>query len=175
MKTHLLIFSLFLLLLSCNTNKQASIVTTSTTESEYKFENISENDSLFASINKEACFGKCPVYSMKIYNSGNVRYHGKNFVEKEGSFSMVLEKDQMRSFVEKAKEIKYMEMDDTYDNRNITDLPSIKSSIVIDKTRKSIKRRFGYPKEILEFEKLFDDLLTSEKWVKTKTSEKDKF
>jgi hypothetical protein len=160
---------------SCNAKKGATVVTTDTTESEYNFENISENDSLFASIDKGACFGKCPVYSMKIYNSGSVRYYGKNFVEKEGSFSMVLDKDQMSSFVEKAKEINYMEMDDTYDNRNITDLPSIKSSIVIDKTRKSIKRRFGYPKEILEFEKLFEDLLASGKWEKTKTSEKDKY
>lgn len=175
---HIILFIFITVFIFSCTSKKGTITNSSEVElkeSEYQFENVSENDSLFASINKEACFGKCPVYSMKIYNNGSVLYYGKNFVEKEGSYSMQIDKKQLLSFVEKAKEINYMEMDDSYDNKNVTDLPSIKSSIVIDKTRKSIKRRFGYPREILEFEQLFDDLLSSDKWVKVESSKKDKF
>lgn len=177
MKKLILVLSILFCLFSCQSKKDTASTSSTNVQIdseklEYEFWNVSENDSLFASINKGMCFGQCPAYSMKIYNNGLVNYNGKSFVDKEGSYSMRIEKEQMLLFVEKAKEIKYMEMDNLYDNKNITDLPSISSSIVINKTRKSINRRFGYPREILEFEQLFDDLLSSDKWIKNEDSQK---
>lgn len=169
-----LIFVLTSFLISCNAKKKATIITVEDNyiETEYQFENISSNDSLFTSIYKSACFGKCPVYSMKIYNDGSVIYVGKKNVNKIGTYKNKLEKEKLLLFIDKANEIKYMELEDSYDNKNITDLPSTKTSIVIDKKRKSIERRFGYPKEILAFEQLFENLLTDDNWVKTESSKK---
>ncbi len=180
MKKVILFIIPFIILTACNTKK----VTTSTTETveevelieeDYQFENITLNDSLFASIEKSPCFGQCPVYTMKIYNNGLVKYSGKNFVTRKGNYVMELNRDQMLSFINTANSIKYMEMDDSYDNPNVTDVPSATSSIVIDRKRKQIKRRFGYPKNLIEYEKLFDDLLNSDKWIQIESKADRKF
>ncbi len=169
-----ILISITFLFLSCSSKKEATKNTSKKeeTQSNYKFENINENDSLFASINKGTCFGQCPVYSMNIYNDGTVIYKGKRFVEKEGEYSLKLNYTELMTFVNKAKSINYMQMDNNYDNASVTDLPSTTTSIVIDKIRKKVYRRFGYPREILAFEKLFSDLLSNENWEKT-TTKKD--
>ncbi len=141
-------------------------------EPEYEFKNISPNDSLFASIVRSPCFGQCPIYSLQIYNGGLVKYKGKNFVKRTGEYVMELDKSKMLTFVNKARAISYMQLNDTYDNKSVTDLPSTTTSIVIDGIRKKVYKRFGAPKELNEFERLFDDLLNSEKWIKVE-SEKD--
>ena len=142
-------------------------------ENRLTFDNIAKDDSLFASISKGYCYGTCPVYKMKIYNNGLVELEGIRNIDLIGAFTTKLSKEQMIAFIEKAKAINYMELDDVYDNKNVTDLPAATTSIVIDGKRKQVKRRHGYPRSILAFEKLFEDLLTTQKWV-TVNIEKEK-
>jgi len=169
---NLLFLSLTAILFSCNSKKIATSETIEEVlpiENDYQFENMKLNDSLFASIEKSPCFGQCPVYSMKIYNNGLVLYSGKNFVKKIGNYIMEICREQMLNFIDKADAIRYLEMDDTYDNSNVTDIPSATTSIVIDKKRKRVMRRFGYPKELIKYEQLFDDLINSGKWIKVES------
>lgn len=173
----LITFSLFLF--SCNSKKGTSTANNEVIEDvytdDYKFENVTPNDSMFASIDRSPCFGQCPVYTMKIYNNGLVKYKGINFVKRTGEFVLELSNSKMLEFVNKAEDIEYMKMDDSYDNPSITDVPSTATSIVINRTRKKVYRRFGYPKEIVEFEKLFDNLLDSDKWIKVESEQDKKF
>jgi len=114
-----------LVFLSCiNTKKNIS---STAAPAQYQFENVSENDSLFASIRKGACFGQCPVYSMDIYNDGTVIYNGKNFVDKKGKHILKLEYSELLAFVTTAKAINYMQLNDSYDNVSVTDLQSHKT------------------------------------------------
>lgn len=180
MKKIILYIIPLILLTACN-SKKGTISTVEAVEEvlpveeDYQFENVTLNDSLFASIEKSPCFGQCPVYTMKIYNNGVVKYSGKNFVTRTGNYVMEISRDQMLAFINKANSIKYMEMDDTYDNPRVTDVPSATTSIVIDRKRKQVKRRFGYPKELIEYEKLFDDLLNSNKWIQIESKTDKKF
>lgn len=130
------------------------------------FVNISENDSLFASIEKGACFGSCPTYSMSIYNNGSVVLKAIRGVNKTGVYHSSLSNEQMKAFLLRAKEIGYVEMKDVYDSKSVTDLPSVTTTVVINGSRKSVRRRYEYPKEIIELEKLFDNLLDSLTWEK---------
>ena len=134
------------------------------TENQAEFKNVEPDDSLFASIQRGACFGTCPIYTMKIYNSGYVILNGIRFIDKIGTHSTTLSKQNMLTFIEGAMNIGYMELEDDYDNIHVTDLPAVITSIVINGKRKTVRRRYNYPKGILSFEKLFDDLLDSEKW-----------
>jgi Domain of unknown function (DUF6438) len=129
------------------------------------FEDIAEGDSLFASIKRSVCFGRCPAYEMKIYNSGFVEYRGNSSVTMLGLHTTTITQEQMMAFVNKAKAIKYMSMEDVYDNQYITDLPSTITSIVIDGVRKQVKKRYEFPVELHAFERLFDELMKSEEWV----------
>ncbi len=135
------------------------------TEHKIIFEDIAKGDSLFASIKRGYCFGTCPVYEMKIYNSGFTTYNGIHSVDMKGDFHTTISYDEMKKLVDLAVEIGYMEMKDEYDNPGVTDIPDCRTSIVLGGKRKKIRRRFDYPRSILAFEKLFDALQTSQKWV----------
>ena len=127
---------------------------------------VQKQDSLFARIAKGACFGNCPTYRMHIYTTGTAVLKAVRGIEKKGLYKSLLTHEQMNEFLLKAKEIRYTEMNDVYDNKSVTDLPMVATSIVIDGERKEVKRRYEYPKEILELEKLFDNLLDKIIWEK---------
>ena len=173
------IFSLFAsltILASCSSTKEIAennskptniseeVMTPTETEQKIIFEDLAKGDSLFASIRKGYCFGTCPVYVMKIYNSGYVKLEGKANIEKVGVYSTKLTYDQMKTFADFARRMNYMELDDVYDNIHISDLPETNTSIVLDGKRKSIKRRYNFPQSIVTFEKMFASLLETEKW-----------
>ena len=175
------IFSLFAslsILASCSSTKEvaennnpesntqtAETNTSHGTEHKIIFEDLAKGDSLFASIRKGYCYGTCPVYVMNIYNSGYVKLEGKANIDKVGVFATKLSYEQMKAFVDFAVEMNYMGLDDVYDNIHISDLPETNTSIVIGGERKSIKRRYGFPKSIVTFEKMFASLMETEDWT----------
>lgn len=132
------------------------------------FQNDSKDDSLFASIERGFCFGTCPVYKLYIYTNGNAVYEGIKNIEMEGVFAAQLTPEQMNRLIASAKSIGYMEFENEYDDPNVTDKPTTTTSIVIDRTRKEVKRRHRFPKEIVGFEKTFDEIVTEVVWKKTK-------
>ena len=166
------IASFVFVLASCANSKNASISeheegeTHVHHESEHRplFENVSEDDSLFASINRGYCYGTCPVYQMNIYNSGIVTYNGIRNLDLLGKYTTTISKEQMTMFFDAVNATGYLQMEDEYDNHGVTDLPKTTSSIVVNGKRKQVMRRYGYPKSIIVFEKLFDDLIDSEEW-----------
>jgi hypothetical protein len=173
MKKHILLFlSISAVLLSCATTKNTAETNTPPTppvppvpsEEQVVFQDLAEGDSLFAHIKKGYCFGTCPVYEMKIYNSGLVVLQGTQNIDLLGEQKTQLTKDEMLAFVEMAKSIKYFEMEDEYDNKGITDLPETITSIVINGKRKQVRKRYGYPRELVSFEDLFAALLESHEW-----------
>ena len=127
---------------------------------------VSKDDSLFASIDKGYCFGTCPVFKLKIYNSGYVSLEGIKNIEQIGFFSAKINQERIDSFSNKATLIGYMNFSDEYDNKYVSDLPETTTSIVIDGKRKTVRKRFDYPRSILGFEKLFMELLDELKWEK---------
>jgi len=133
-------------------------------ENETQFSKLSEEDSLFASIDKGFCFGTCPVYTINIYKSGFVQYKGTSNVDLEGDYYTIISYAKMLEFVETAKRIEYLSLNNVYDNEGITDLPSTTTSIVLNGERKTVRRRFDYPKSILVFEKVFSEMLSNENW-----------
>lgn len=143
-------------------NSQESIDVTP--DQVYPFKDLTPGDSLFAHIKKGYCFGTCPVYEIHIYNSGHTVLKGIQNIKLMGEHTTQLTENQMLAFIEKAKAINYFSMDDNYDNKHVTDLPSTTTSIVADGIRKQVHRRYDYPREIEAFEKLFSKLLESQKW-----------
>lgn len=179
--SHILsIFTAIALFSSCSNSKKTAenIATTETTtevtqtedhiaqepQHQIIFEDVSEGDSLFAYISKGYCFGTCPVYEMWIYNSGFVEYKGRANTPLIGKHITTIKKDQMIEFIDMANEVNYMTLSDEYDNPHISDLPETKTSLVMNGKRKSMRRRYGFPRSVLKFEDLFSNLIASEKW-----------
>lgn len=155
--------SLALVQTACASKKNSQ--NTSVDTAEFVSQNkVAKSDSLLATLERGFCFGTCPVYKVEIYQSGHAVYVGKANVKMIGTFTAQLSKDQLNSLISTAKEINYMGLEDVYDNKGVTDLPTTTSSIVINKKRKVVKRRIDYPEYMLAFEEKIDEIVQNAQW-----------
>ncbi len=120
---------------------------------------------VFATIHRGACYGSCPTYKMTIYSDRSVEYEGIRAVELIGKYTSTISQKEYDQFIETAEFIEYMNLEDVYDGP-ITDIPGTRTSIVIEGVRKEVYRRYQYPKRILKFEELFDNVMKSATWGK---------
>jgi hypothetical protein len=125
----------------------------------------SADDSLFASIKRTPCYGRCPIYEAKIYNSGFVVYEGKRFVDKEGVFTTRLDSDQLSQISQKASELRFFELNDEYDSP-VTDFPTTYTSIKNGNITKLVKNRVGGPENLKALESFLDEMLNAVTWTK---------
>ena len=135
MKNYLFLF--FLIISSCKL--------TSTTYYSKSLNSNSEELSIdkkkIISLEKKACFGTCPIFTINIFNNGEVIYYGKKFVKKLGNLNLELNQ----------KEINFNNLKSEY-TENISDLTT--TYITINK--KTIKNYYGAPKELKDLEKLIE-------------------
>jgi|SRR5690554_2816071 len=117
---------------------------------------VQPKDSLVISFEKTPCFGRCPVYKIKVYESGFALYEGINFAEKMGMYSTVLTKSQIENIYQSAIGIDYFNLDSEYNNPLITDLPSTISRINYDGQDHRIMARNNIPEKL----KIFHDNLS---------------
>jgi hypothetical protein len=115
-------------------------------------------DSLLFRIERTSCFGKCPTYSITVFNSGYVEYHGKRNVEKIGFYSARVSDEQKELIIQKCKGINFFKLNDRYD-ANMTDVPSTLLAFQYEDNRKVVVDRADAPPELHIFEKEMDLLL----------------
>jgi hypothetical protein len=117
-------------------------------------------DSLLFRIERTSCFGRCPTYSITVYESGYVEYHGKRNVEKIGFYSARVSSEQKQFIIQKCKEINFFKLNDRYD-ANMTDVPSTILAFQYEDNRKVVVDRAESPPGLHIFEKEMDALLFS--------------
>lgn len=107
-------------------------------------------------IERQACFGSCPIYSAQIYSDGNVVYVGKRNVKVIGERRYKISPDRIQGLIEGFQRIKYLSLKDRYDTdengRSMTDLPTTITSICLSGKKKKIIDYYCAPKELLELE-----------------------
>lgn len=176
-------YTLFLIILSaalfsCKSAKNASDQTPEKIEASSEASSANPDDSgdeqiersIFATIHRGACYGSCPTYKMTIYTDRTVEYEGIRAVDLIGKYTSTISQEEYDKFIEVAEFIEYMSLEDVYDGP-ITDIPGTRTSIVLNGVRKEVYRRYEYPKRILKFEELFDNVMKTADW--TKVEEKD--
>lgn len=128
-------------------------------------------DSLFFSMERTACFGRCPIYKLDIYQSGYATYHGKNFVDNIGYFQAHLAKDKLQAIKDMALEIEYFKLNDQYPSQ-IADFPSTTTILNIDGRQKKVYNKQNAPMRLNQFQANVDTLLMDVKWIALPTGEK---
>ncbi len=130
-------------------------------------------DSLLASIERSACFGKCPQYKTIIYKSGFAEYYGKKDIDKIGYYTGQLNADDLNRLYSLIRTYKMEEKDTAYINKYLADFPAWSLWVSDLNPTKHIQiSHEAPPSEITEFGKAMDQYLVSVKWTK-KTSTKD--
>ena len=147
-------------LFSCKQNKDVS-----TPKIENAVEKTSLKEALFIKMERTPCMGNCPIYSISIFNTGNVIYSGRNFVEKKGKYRTQLTSEQLKSLKSKIEEIDLFNLQDQY-GKEIVDLPSCVLLVYLNGKKKKISDKYKAPKKLKEFEKLIDTMVITDSLIK---------
>ncbi len=122
-----------------------------------------------ARIQRTPCFGRCPIYTLTVYEDGRAEYFGKNFAQREGMWTADVVPELMEQLMVYANEIGYFELKNIYDKEAVTDVPSTITSLRTTEGLKTVVNRFNAPEELRRFEQYFDALFKGVEWVSTQT------
>jgi hypothetical protein len=119
-------------------------------------------DDLLLEMEKTACYGQCPVYTIQVDSRGNGLFNGVENTQYTGIYAFRLGKnelEQLRSSFEKAGffglEDKYFEF--------VSDLPTTYLTYRQEGRTKKIMDYYGAPRKLKDLEKYIESLVLSRK------------
>ena len=163
-----LIIACILVLFSCKKREGSTATTTSAPVLETPSAPdapVAQQDSLLYEYKRGACFGTCPIFNLKIYQSGYAVYEGRNHVQMIGTYHSTMNAATLLKLAQVVDEIKYFSLKDEYDFEGIQDIPAVHSTVVRDGVKKSIKNRYQGPSELKLLYAAFDEAVANSKWT----------
>ncbi len=125
----------------------------------------SQTDSVFFSLQRTPCFGKCPAYTVTILADGSAHYTGRSNAPREGDFTGKVDKTVMQALYDRASTIGFFGYQDKYDGQ-VTDLPSTIIRVNADGKDKKVLGRVKSPAAFKPFAAFADSLLAPVVWTK---------
>ena len=119
-------------------------------------------------LERTACFGACPVYTITILEDGTVLYNGERFVEVTGEQTSEIDPATVDMLVEAFADAGYFEWEEAYDQQTITDLPTIITSVTRDGETHRITRYAGdsnAPLALPFLETWIDEAVNTQMWT----------
>jgi len=126
-------------------------------------------EELVIKLERTACFGACPVYSLTIKGNGTVIYEGKDFVQTKGVQETTVGPDVINQLLLAFEESDYFSLNDSYTRFGKSDMPSVYTSISIGNHTKSVKHYLGdssAPENLIELENKIDEIVNTDQWTK---------
>ena len=132
-----------------------------------KYANIeppSDLNDVVITMERTACFGSCPVYSLTVHGNGTITYEGGDYVDVEGKQFSQISDDEVKELLDFFFKIDYFSLRSHY-WQPISDQPSTITSITLDGVTTSVYNYFGGPKELFELQDKIDEITNSKQWV----------
>lgn len=104
---------------------------------------------------RTACYGTCPVYSVELREDGSVAYTGRASVRVSGSHTWKIDPSAVRALARDMEKAGFFDWKDEY-TAPIMDLPSTYTTLTLGGRTKKIKDYFGAPAELRQFEARID-------------------
>lgn len=121
-------------------------------------------------LSRTACFGKCPVYNLKIHTDGLVIYEGQQDVKVVGTRTGQISPEKVKELIEEFYKINYFKLKESNTDSNLceTDHPAIITSITIDGKAKKVHDNLGcpFPSKLRDLEIKIDEVAGSKRWVR---------
>ena len=113
-------------------------------------------------IERQGCFGDCPIYSAKIYADGTVVYKGVRFVKEIGERRSRISQKRLQELIGEFEKIKYFSLKDEYrydeNGMSATDQETTITSLCIKGKKKQVVDYMFTPKELIALEDKIDSL-----------------
>lgn len=116
-------------------------------------------------IRTTACFGQCPVYTMKINGLGGASYDGKMFTDKMGRHNKRFAAGETNALIRSFDKADFFSFKNEY-TADVTDLPTTYLIFKHDGQEKKIKMYYGYPDELKELAEYMKTAADSDGWEK---------
>jgi hypothetical protein len=129
-------------------------------------------------LERTACFGTCPVYTVILKSDGTVRYTGEEYVAHKGTRTGRISDWAFNQLAEYLVESGYPEMESNYEIP-VADMATAYTTAVVKEKRKII-RNYGDvgPSKLWALQQAIDGVLTEAEWddapKKSKTDETNK-
>lgn len=125
-------------------------------------------------LERTACFGRCPVYRLSISAAGVVRYEGKAHVEHLGPAQDTIPPARVDSLVGELDRLGYFGLAEEYVadspacGRYSTDSPAVTTSVTVDGRRKQVRHDYGCgdaPPKLARIEARIDEVAGTSRWT----------
>jgi len=127
-------------------------------------EPTSPKDSLVVAFERTPCFGRCPVFKIKVYESGFATYEGLNFAEKIGLYSYKFSQSDLDNIYQMAEDVGYFDFEPEYIDLLVSDLPSVISKISLKDKSHRVRAQMGTPESLNKFHQNLGILLNEKDW-----------
>ncbi len=121
-------------------------------------------------LERQQCFGMCPVYALNLFDDGTVVYVGIQYVGVTGVQVSHVDPAAVDMLVREMTATGYFDWNDEYTHRTITDQSTVITSLSTDDGYKRIVRYDGdanAPVGLVRIEDRIDRAVNSAQWVKT--------
>ena len=119
-----------------------------------------------------ACYGTCPAYSVTIHGDGRVEYSGKSRVKETGAREGRIEMDKIKALASEFAKIKFLSFDEDYAGKKCkgycTDMATAVTELKIRGVAHRVKHYYGcggVPKSLFDLESAIDKTANSEQWT----------
>lgn len=116
-------------------------------------------------LERTACFGTCPVYTVSIFRDGRVEFEGKEYVKEKGKHSRTISAREFEELAAKVEKIGFFALQPSY-RANVTDLPTTIVTVTRGSESKRVEDYFGAPQPLRDLEELIARTVKS--WVETR-------
>jgi Domain of unknown function (DUF6438) len=123
-------------------------------------------DSLFLSLERTPCFGRCKSFRVNVYASGFATLEGRANLDLIGSYTTRLPQATLVGLLERCEEQRLWDLEDKYDP-GMTDVPSIILQVVSAARSKRVVARGEYPDSFESLTKELETVLFQLPWDPT--------
>jgi len=132
-------------------------------KSKEKVVKIAKEDIKFY-LGKGACFGKCPVYTLEVYQSGRATLFGENNTDKLGKYEKDLSNEDLALLEKLFAKSDFASFQENYAS-NIPDLPAIIVGFDDGAGMKKVIGRENRPEKLQQLQFALEKIVDSDGWV----------
>jgi hypothetical protein len=110
-------------------------------------------------MSKSPCFGRCPIYTVTIYQNGVMTLMAKDNMTLKGNYTSTMNKSELKDFKSKLKALQIKEFKDEY-REPIADAPATTVTYFDGAESKKIFTNFRYPDSLQAFTEQLNDRVT---------------
>lgn len=119
----------------------------------------------FIEMKKTVCYGRCPVYSIKITSEGKAIYDGEKNVDKVGHYEKTLSPEQTQELFDAFNKTDFWKFQKEYKGK-VSDVPSTIITYNYDGKSKTVTAQWDVPEEFKNLASLVENVADSEGWNK---------